>query len=92
MAKQHSKDTTFGDVRKRLNEEFLKLETDEGQEAIHAIIEHVDKVILKFMDEIRQEGNNEEQDRAISQGSESISSLRTVSECTTVTELDSDTE
>ena len=52
VAKEYSKQTTLSDVRHRLEHQFSKLDTDEGLEAVLAIINHVDKVIAKFSGEI----------------------------------------
>ena len=47
--------TTLRQVRKRLESEFEKLNTKGGQNAIRDMIDHVDKVISKFMATILQE-------------------------------------
>ena len=64
LSKKHAKNTTLRDVRKQLNEKFLKLETEGGKQAIHAIIAQVDQGIVKFVNELWQVEINTEQERA----------------------------
>ncbi len=52
VAKEYTKQTTLSDVRHRQEHQFSKLDTDEGREAVLAIINHVDEVIAKFAGEI----------------------------------------
>ena len=47
--------TTLRQVSERLESEFEKLNTEEGQNSIRDMIDHVDKVISKFMATILQE-------------------------------------
>ena len=53
--RQYSKSTALEDEKQRLNRQFEILETEEGQDGVRVIIEHVDAVILKSSAEIEAE-------------------------------------
>lgn len=55
IAQQYSNTTKLQDVKNRLDREFHLLPTDEGKEAVSKIIDHVDCIINKFIQEIRDE-------------------------------------
>lgn len=86
VARSYCKGIQFGEVRRKLDEQFELFETEEGQQAISNIIDSVDKVISKFLSEIAQdeEAGNEHLP------SEDEFSVLSVHSCGSSTESDSD--
>lgn len=78
--------------------EFDKLKTDERSDAIGAIIDHVDQVITKVLLEIQEQEKlqvldaEDEDFITCVPDDNSSASLRTASDCRTISESDADIE
>lgn len=60
VARLYTKETTLRDDGERLQHEFEKLESEAGEEAIAAIVDHVDNAIRKFLEEIARDERHDD--------------------------------